>query len=292
MDITNINFHDSPAWFTFFVDSKDIIIDRSTFVAHSTGSRPKNSDGFDSYNVDGVRITNCMMDVDDDCISPKANTTNLLVENVHCKGSHGISMGSIGQYPGTLDYITNVRIANVTLVDGTIGVRLKAWAGENVGYGYMRNITYQDINVENVDEPIVLDQCYFNVKDADCQKFPSKVDLEDIHFINITGSSSGKKGNVVGTMRCSPEAECKNIELKNIDLKNGANETDKPIIKCDGIKGMAPGSCVETQPKTGGKPTSKPATKTDKSGQEKSFFANQGLLYVLLPFGMWLALFW
>jgi galacturan 1,4-alpha-galacturonidase len=43
------------------------------------------------------------------------------------------------------------------------GARLKAWAGPNVGYGYIDNITYKNFYNFNVDWPIVLDACYFNV---------------------------------------------------------------------------------------------------------------------------------
>jgi galacturan 1,4-alpha-galacturonidase len=298
IDISNINFIDSPAWFTFFVNTKDINVDQSTFVAKSTGARPKNSDGFDTYNVDGMRITNCRLDVDDDCVSPKPNTTNLLVENVYCKGSHGISMGSIGQYPGVKDYISNVIVRNVTMVDGTIGVRLKAWAGEGVGYGYMRNITYQDIAIENTDEPIVLDQCYFNIKAEDCQNFPSKVDLSDIHFINITGTSSGKMKNVVGSLKCSPEAECTNIELRDINLSSKSNASEKGVIKCEGIKGMEPGSCLDsstnnTGSTNGTKKEEKKDAKKDskKSGEPKAYLVGQVLLYAL-PAAMLLSLNW
>ena len=43
------------------------------------------------------------------------------------------------------------------------GARLKAWAGPDVGYGYIDNITYKNFYNFNVDWPIVLDACYFNV---------------------------------------------------------------------------------------------------------------------------------
>ena len=44
-------------------------------------------------------------------------------------------MGSIGQYPGVLDYIENAYIRNVTMLNAENGARLKSWAGEDVGYG-------------------------------------------------------------------------------------------------------------------------------------------------------------
>jgi galacturan 1,4-alpha-galacturonidase len=228
-----------------------VSFDRCTFYAKSlTEARPKNTDGFDTYNVDGFRLSNSRLTVDDDCFSPKPNSTNMLVENTLCDGSHGVSMGSIGQYPGVMDYISNVIVRNVTLINGQNGARLKAWAGKDKGYGYIKNITFQDLTIENTDQPIVLDQCYFNIKQQECAEYPSRVNISDIKFINIHGTSSGKKGCVVGSLKCSPTAECKNIALQNINLRTPAEEeydedtsfwertSRKGQIVCDGITGL------------------------------------------------------
>ena len=43
------------------------------------------------------------------------------------------------------------------------GARLKGWAGPNVGYGYIKNVTFKNFYNYNVDWPIVLDACYFNI---------------------------------------------------------------------------------------------------------------------------------
>lgn len=58
-------------------------------------------------------------------------------------------MGSIGQYAGVMDYISNAYIRNVTLLNGQNGARLKAWAGSSVGYGYIDNVTYEDVLILN-----------------------------------------------------------------------------------------------------------------------------------------------
>jgi galacturan 1,4-alpha-galacturonidase len=248
VQVTDIKFLNSPCWNTFFVNSKNIHFDRCRFDAVSRNkNRPKNTDGFDSYNVDGLTVTNSVLNVGDDCFSPKPNTTNIRVENVWCNGTHGISMGSIGQYPGTLDYITNAYIRNVTLLNGQNGVRLKAWAGPNVGYGYIRNITFEDVRIENTDHPVVLDQCYINIDAATCAKYPSKVNISDIKFVNITGTSSGKLGNVVAELRCSPGADCKGIELRNVDVRNPKRRDVKGVVVCDGVTGGVGVECVSSK---------------------------------------------
>jgi galacturan 1,4-alpha-galacturonidase len=227
------------------VRTKNAVFDNVYIDAISTNvsSLPKNTDGFDSLNVDGLTVTNTRVNVGDDCFSPKPNTTNIYVKNLWCNGTHGVSMGSIGQYPGVKDFISNAWIENVTLLNGQNGARLKAWAGPNVGYGYIDNITYKDIRIENTDKPVVLDQCYFNVNETACAAYPSKVNITNITFSNITGTSSGKAGRVVADLTCSPGATCDGIHLENINITSPKGPAQ---IVCENIKGDIGVDCTST----------------------------------------------
>jgi galacturan 1,4-alpha-galacturonidase len=169
-------------------------------------------------------------------------------------------MGSIGQYPGVKDYISNAWIENVTLINGENGARLKAWAGNGAGYGYMDNITYKDIHVENTDHPVVLDQvsernqttgsriltpipqCYFNINATACAKYPSQVNITNVNFINVYGTSSGKLGKVVAELKCSPGATCSGIRLENFNITSPKG--GPPQIVCENVKGGIGLDCV------------------------------------------------
>lgn len=192
--------------------------------------------------MDSLRVTNTRVDVDDDCFSAKPNTTNLFVRNLWCNNTHGVSMGSIGQYAGVEDFISNAWIENVTLLNGQNGARIKAWAGPDVGFGYVANVTYKDIRVENTDNPIVLDQCYFNVNQTTCARYPSRVNITDVSFINVSGTSSGKKGRVVAALTCSPGAACSGIHLQNLTVTSPAGSP--PEIVCQNIQGDIGVQCV------------------------------------------------
>lgn len=153
-------------------------------------------------------------------------------------------MGSIGQYPGVKDYISNAYLQNITLLNGQNGARLKAWAGPGVGYGYISNITYEDIHVENTDNPIVLDQCYFNIDAEQCAEYPSNVDITDVNFINVHGSSSGLEGRVVADLTCSPGATCSGIHLERIDITSPEGEAQ---IVCENIQGDIGVDCISKE---------------------------------------------
>lgn len=155
-------------------------------------------------------------------------------------------MGSIGQYPGVMDFISNAYIKNVTLLNGQAGARLKAWAGPDKGYGYISNITYEDITVLNTDYPLVLDQCYINIKPDVCAKYPSKVNITDVKFINFKGTSSGKRGARVVELKCSPGAECRGIELRNVTITS-PKAKGREVIVCDNITGGIGVPCVSSK---------------------------------------------
>lgn len=115
------------------------------------------------------------------------------------------------------------------------GAHLKAWAGQNVGYGRINNVTYKDIRIENTDNPIVLDQCYYDLNATECAAYPSRVNFTNIVFDNVSGSSSGKEGKVVADLSCSPNAVCSGIHLEDINLTSPAGSP--PVVICDGIDG-------------------------------------------------------
>lgn len=94
--------------------------ERVSSRSNSGQALPKNTDGFDSLNVNGLSVTNTRVDIGDDCFSPKPNTTNIFVQNLWCNNTHGVSMGSIGQYSGVEDIIENAYIENVTLLNGQV----------------------------------------------------------------------------------------------------------------------------------------------------------------------------
>jgi galacturan 1,4-alpha-galacturonidase len=49
----------------------------------------------------------------DDCFSFKGNSTYITVENVYCQNSHGVSVGSLAQYPGVLDIIEHIKVVSL-----------------------------------------------------------------------------------------------------------------------------------------------------------------------------------
>ncbi|KAJ3040393.1 hypothetical protein HDV00_010947 [Rhizophlyctis rosea] len=249
--IEGITFKNSPCWTTFSIDSKNITFKDVDIVAHSSNKNlPKNTDGFDTYNVDGLTVLNTNVDIGDDCFSPKPNTTNHLAFGLTGNpksyttptGTHGVSMGSIGQYAGVKDIIENVFVEDVYLSHGQNGARLKSWGGIGHGYGYINNITFKNFQMIDTDSPIVIDSCYFNIPAAECAAHPSQVNITNVSLQNFRGTSSGSRGRIVSQLTCSPAAVCKDIHLSNIHIESPVGEP--AVFVCDGVTGDTGYPCV------------------------------------------------
>jgi galacturan 1,4-alpha-galacturonidase len=68
----------------------------------------------DTYRSTNVVIRDSVIINGDDCVSFKPNSTQIHVENLYCDGSHGISVGSLGQYYGQTDIVSDVYAKNVS----------------------------------------------------------------------------------------------------------------------------------------------------------------------------------
>ncbi|KAG9312450.1 pectin lyase fold/virulence factor [Chiua virens] len=250
-DLTQIG---SPAWNNFVYQSTNVTYRRMNISSASYSSNPaKNSgtfptesisyppyaralDGWDIYRSSCVIIEDSTINNDDDCVSFKPNTTDTVVRNLYCNGSHGISVGSLGQYAGVTDIAANIYAKNVSMNNAQNGARIKVFGGSpdpsstaSRGTGYVRNITFEDFYVNNVDHPIYVDSCYSTAADV-CAEYPSKVTIADVHYINVTGVSSGKAGAVVVQLECS--AECYGITAMGTDLTSPGGDA---VYYCENI---------------------------------------------------------
>ncbi|RSH95621.1 hypothetical protein EHS25_000713 [Saitozyma podzolica] len=228
--VEDLSIIDSPFWHNFVYQSTNIEYTRIKIksISANASAPASNTDGWDIYRSSYVSISNSHVVNGDDCVSFKPNSTYMTVENMNCNGSHGISVGSLGQYYGETDIVANVFVRNITMSNAQNGARIKVFGGSNDthsvsggGSGYVKNITFQDFTNNNVDNPIYLTQCYSS-STQQCQQFPATLQISEVHYIDVTGTASGLVANgTVATLECS--AECYNITATGTHLtpKNG-----------------------------------------------------------------------
>ncbi|OEL33053.1 Polygalacturonase ADPG1 [Dichanthelium oligosanthes] len=92
----------------------------------------------------------------DDCMSIENGTHNLHVSQVVCGPGHGISIGSLGDDNPRAE-VSDITIDTVQLYSTTNGSRIQTYQG---GTGYAKDITFQNMIMYNVKNPIIIDQNY------------------------------------------------------------------------------------------------------------------------------------
>ncbi|KAG4414921.1 hypothetical protein IFR04_011944 [Cadophora malorum] len=229
--MSHINIKNPPNWFDFISESSDIIISDMFLSATSNNTNPvKNSDGWDTYRSDHITIQDSVVLNTDDCVSFKPNSTNILVQNMHCNGSHGMSVGSLGQYRGVTDIAENIYVYNATMTYSGDSARIKVYqdaipladgtlpSSSGGGNGYVKNITYDGMHDLSDDYAIELTTCYAQKNATLCDLYPSKMILQDIYFKNFDGTLNAHYDPIVGTLVCSSAERCININAENINI--------------------------------------------------------------------------
>ncbi|KAF3933846.1 Exopolygalacturonase [Dactylella cylindrospora] len=227
--ISHLNFRYSPNWYVLVHTSKNVIFDNISIAGGSSSSNePKNTDGWDTYRSDNIVIQNSKINNHDDCVSFKPNSTNILVQGLDCNGSHGISVGSLGQYPKYFDIVENVYIFNCTMTDSGNAARIKVWSGEysiqpgwveggGGGHGLVNNVTWDAIRLRNVDNAIEVTQCYGQSNITRCNEVPATLKIQNVLFRGMYGTTSKKNDPRVGSLVCAGEANCNNIYARDIN---------------------------------------------------------------------------
>ncbi|KAK9104229.1 hypothetical protein Scep_021073 [Stephania cephalantha] len=129
------------------------------WVSNLNIASPKTSPNTDGIHIDGstgVFIDDSIIQSGDDCISIGDHTSNVQINNINCGPGHGVSIGSLGK-GGSSAQVENIYVNNVNFSETTNGVRIKTWQGAS---GYARDITFRQINFNNVQYPIIIDQYY------------------------------------------------------------------------------------------------------------------------------------
>ncbi|KAG8634164.1 polygalacturonase-like [Manihot esculenta] len=227
-DVTSI---DSKQFHVNLLGSKNLTFQR--FSVKAPGHSP-NTDGIHIGRSEEINIIDSNIMTGDDCISIGRGSRQVRITNVRCGHGHGISIGSLGKYEKE-EPVSGIYVKNCTIYDTDNGVRIKTWPA--LHGGSVSNIQFEDIVMQNVSNPIIIDQMYCPHNECN-RKMPSKVKISDVIFKNIRGSS---RTPTAVQLTCSSSVPCKNVELSNVNLQY------------TGSKGPAKSICTNVKPKIIGK---------------------------------------
>ncbi|KAK9090399.1 hypothetical protein Sjap_023576 [Stephania japonica] len=174
----------------------------------SPGDSP-NTDGIHLQNSKDVLIHGTDLACGDDCISIQTGCTNVYIHNVNCGPGHGISIGSLGK-DNTKACVSNITVRDVVMHNTMNGVRIKTWQG---GSGSVQGVLFSNIQVSEVELPIVIDQFYCDKRT--CTNHTSAVALSGVTYEKIRGTYTVKPIHLA----CSDNLPCVDVTLNKIELK-------------------------------------------------------------------------
>ncbi|KAF6172180.1 hypothetical protein GIB67_024802 [Kingdonia uniflora] len=217
--ITGLQIQNSPQFHMKFDGCDGVQIED---LSISTPALSPNTDGIHIENTKSVGIYNSFIANGDDCISIGTGCSDVNIENITCEHSHGISIGSLG-VQNSHACVSNITVRDVFIKDSDNGVRIKTWQG---GTGSVTGITFDNIQMENVRNCIILDQYYCLSKG--CRNQTSAVYVRDVSYRNIKGTYDVRNPPI--HFACSDTVPCTNITLSEVELLPAEGElVDDPF---------------------------------------------------------------
>lgn len=181
----------------------------------------------------------------DDCVSIGSGCYDVDIRNITCGPSHGIrymhihiwfiyrsnmlfpndlvgrvdirnpnlniySIGSLGNH-NSRACASNISVRDSVIKNSDNGVRIKTWQG---GWGAVSGVSFQNIRMENVRNPIIIDQFYCLSKE--CSNHSSAVYVSDIEYSDIKGTYDVRSPPM--HLACSDSIPCTNITISDVEL--------------------------------------------------------------------------
>ncbi|XVF75795.1 hypothetical protein PTKIN_Ptkin13bG0215700 [Pterospermum kingtungense] len=221
--VQNLNIKDAQQMHVSFDKCTNVQASGLTVTAPE---RSPNTDGIHITHTQNIQISNSFIGTGDDCISIVSGSQNVQAMDITCGPGHGISIGSLGS-KNSKAYVSGVIVDGAKLSGTANGVRIKTWQG---GSGSASNIIFQNIEMYNVSNPIIIDQNYCD-QDKPCKEQSSAVEVKNVVYKNIKGTSASE---VAIKFDCSKSHPCQGIVLQNVNLQEQGDKTAKAI--CNNVR--------------------------------------------------------
>ncbi|MCR4823120.1 MAG: glycoside hydrolase family 28 protein, partial [Treponema sp.] len=231
IQIKNITIVNSPCWTIHPVCCENLLV-RGVSIINPYDS--PNTDGINPESCKNVRISDCFVDVGDDCITIKAGTEEDLLqkkyscENItitNCNMAHGHGGLVLGSEMSA--GIKNISISNCVMQNTDRGIRIKTRRKRG---GFVSNVMINNIVMENVKAAITINEyysCGADLRDEELfsdSPLPVSESTPSISGINMNGIIGRNIKGVGIYMYGLPELPVSSININNVDFQVSGSE--------------------------------------------------------------------
>jgi len=236
----------SPFWNTHLLYCKNVTVNNVTFQNPQDGV---NGDGLAIDSCDGVKVSDCTFDVNDDCCGFKSGIgkdgmrvnkpcQNVVVRNCKMLRGHGsIVMGS-----ETAGGIRNIEISDCVFNGNDRGLRIKSRRGRA---GTVENITLDKITMNGVGCPVVMHlyyECGAKPEEiaaiSDRNQRPVTETTPCIRNIKITNVTAENAQTAAAFLLGLPERPIENILFENVKIAMAKDGKPARPAMAFGVKEM------------------------------------------------------
>lgn len=127
------------------------------------------------------------------------------------------SIGSLGSR-NSRACVSNITVSDSIIKHSANGVRIKTWQG---GSGAVSKVSFNNIHMDTVRNPIIIDQYYCETKG--CINQTSAVLITDIVYAGIKGTYDVKSPPM--HLACSNSIPCTNLRIYDVELLPAQGQT-------------------------------------------------------------------
>jgi len=209
--VRHLSLVESPFYHVVVLDSERVTLDRLRIV---TPSGSVNTDGIDVLASSDIIINKCHISTGDDNVAIKEGSKRVQVLGGLFHKGHGLSIGSLGERHAEQS-VEDVLLADVSFYRTSNAARVKTWQG---GRGHVRNVTFTNLDVRAVGQPLVVDQFYCPASQhpGTCANETDAVEVSDVTVSGLTGwHTSG----VAAMLHCSQSRPC-GVVVTGLDVRS------------------------------------------------------------------------
>ncbi|XP_056634950.1 polygalacturonase-like [Diorhabda carinulata] len=213
----SIKIKDCPHTCIGITDSHDMTIENWNIDCKDGDSQGgANTDGFDISRSYKITIKDTVVWNQDDCICINQGQ-HLMISNMQCTGSHGLSI-AVGLYQDYADNtVHNVTFKNSVVQNSKLGLHIKTIAGNQKGE--ISSVTYNNIKLSGISSyGINIQQDYTN--DGSTGNPKGNIVIKDLTLTNIYGTLSGTYSTAIYVLCGS--GGCSNWHWSGINLQGAS----------------------------------------------------------------------